>query len=152
MFSSRRLEGGDVPHQEDAVVRERAGDGGERAGGPGQVVDDVERRDQVVGAGQFGAVAELEVGVVQAPLGGLGARGGDAVRRQVQAAAAAGGKALARTLTAWPCPVPMSSVSIPACSRSVRPGTSGTIPSTRARSKTSPDSSAWRAWNRGYAE
>ncbi len=62
------------------------------------------------------------------------------------------GKAAASTVTACPWPVPTSTASIPARSRSVSPGTSGTIPSTRARSYTRADSSDCSPWNRGYAE
>ena len=62
------------------------------------------------------------------------------------------GNAPAIRLTAWPDPHPTSATSIPSLSRSVSPGTSGSVTSIRVASWTAPLSSAMTAWNLGNAE
>ena len=62
------------------------------------------------------------------------------------------GNAAAIRLTAWPDPQPTSATSMPSLSRSVSPGTSGSVTSMRVASWTAPLSSAMTAWNLGKAE
>src|SRR5690606_38655870 len=83
--------GPDVHHEEDTIGPQGASDAGEHLRRVGLVVDGVEGGNQVEAVlhREDRDVPDLQVGVRQAPGGGFGAAGGDALLRDVVAGEAA---------------------------------------------------------------
>ena len=99
-------------------------------------MDGVEGRDEVVllGSVECRGILVQKTNVCQPFLLRLGRASGQPDVGNVQTDEAASGYVSAIRLTAWPEPQPMSTTSMPCCSRSTMPGTTGKMVSIRAAS------------------